>query len=198
MARRGDIGARGFTLLEVLVALTVLGFVFAGLAQGVQFGLLAGATEARLTGGNDDFDVVDNALRHLVEAAYPGDDGEPAPFAAAGDRLDWVTSLPDAVGATAGRHMQATLLVDAGHRLVLRWRPFARARSLRAPPAPIETELLRGVARMELAFWRPGGGWVSAWRARDLPTLVRVRLQFPRGDARQWPAIVAAPRLDRP
>ena len=39
----------GFTLLEVLVALTVLGFLLIGLAQGVHFGVLAWGTEVRLT-----------------------------------------------------------------------------------------------------------------------------------------------------
>ena len=36
--------ANGFTLLELLIALTVLGFLLAGLAQGVHFGLLAWRT----------------------------------------------------------------------------------------------------------------------------------------------------------
>jgi general secretion pathway protein J len=34
----------GFTLLEILVALIVFGFVMVGLTQGVQFGLHARAT----------------------------------------------------------------------------------------------------------------------------------------------------------
>ena len=81
--RRSNAGsANGFTLLEVLIALTVLGFLFAGLAQGVQFGLLAWATEAHLTSGNDDFNVLDNTLRHLIEVADPGDDLDSAPFTA--------------------------------------------------------------------------------------------------------------------
>jgi general secretion pathway protein J len=95
--------------------------------------------------------------------------------------------------------MRATLKVDASHRLVLRWWPSLHARRLRPqPPAPTETELLRGVSRIELSFWRTGGNWVSSWQSADLPALVRVRLQFPRGDPRHWPDIVAAPRLDRP
>jgi hypothetical protein len=44
--------------------------------------------------------------------------------------------------------------VDADQRLVLRWRPSVRARRPRAPPALTETELLRGISRMELAAWR--------------------------------------------
>jgi general secretion pathway protein J len=197
-AMTGDKRENGFTLLEVLVALVVLGFLFVGLAQGVRFGLLARATEERLTGGNDDFNTLDSTLRHLIEGVEPGDDLDPASFAASRDRLDCITALPGAYNAPSGRRIQATLLVDAGHRLVLRWRPSARARSLRTPPALTDTELLRGVSRMELAFWRPGGGWVGGWRSSDLPTLVRVRLHFPPGDARHWPEIVAAPMRDRP
>jgi general secretion pathway protein J len=188
----------GFTLIEVLVALTVLGLVFVGLAQGAHFGLLAWATEAHLTNGNDGFTTLDNTLRRMIEIADPGDDLDPATLRANSDRLDCITTLPNAAGATTGQRIRATLLVDAAHRLVLRWQPVARARSLRAPPVPTETELLRGVSRIELAFWRPGGGWVRTWRSTELPTLVSIRLHFPPGDPRRWPDIIAAPVLDRP
>jgi general secretion pathway protein J len=197
-AMTDDTRQHGFTLLEILIALAVLGFLFVGLAQGIHFGLFAWATEARLTNGNDDFNTLDNALRRLIEAVEPGDDYDPVTFAAKRDGFDCITTLPNASGAMPGRRIQATLLVDADHRLVLRWQPSVRARRLRAPPALTETELLRGVSSVELSFWRPGGGWVSAWRSRDLPTLVRVRLHFPPGDVRHWPEIVAAPVLDRP
>jgi general secretion pathway protein J len=197
--RQSEAGnANGFTLLEVLIALTVLGFLFAGLAQGVHFGLLAWATEDHLTGGNDDFNVLDNTLRHLIEVADPGDDLDAAPFTANRERLDCITLLPNADRETPGRRIRATLLVDANHRLMLRWQPAARATRLRGPPQSTDTELLRGVSRIELAFWRPGGAWVSTWRSPDLPALVRVSLHFLPGDQRRWPDIVAAPMLGRP
>ena len=189
----------GFTLIEVVIALTVLGFLFVGLAQGVRFGLAAWSAEMRRTGGEDDFRTLDNTLRHVIEGIDPGDDLNPARLVATSDWLDCITALPYASGATPSRQMRATLRVDADHRLVLRWWPSLHARRLRPQPAaPTETELLRGVSRIELAFWRPGGDWVSSWQSADLPALVRVRLQFPRGDPRHWPDIVAAPRLDRP
>jgi general secretion pathway protein J len=188
----------GFALLELLVALTVLGLLFVGLAQGVQFGVFAWASEVHVTSGNDDFAALDSALRLLIELADPGDEIDPAAFTASSDRLNCITSLPNAVGAVPGRRVRATLLVDADHRLLLQWQPAVRARSLHAPAEPAETELLRGVSRMELEFWRPGGGWVGTWRSDNLPALVRIRLHFPPGDPRHWPAIVAAPMLDRP
>jgi general secretion pathway protein J len=188
----------GFTLLEILVALIVLGFLLIGLAQGVHFGLLAWGTEVRLTSGNDGFTTLDDTVRHIVEGADPGDDISAAPFVGSRDRLECITALPNAAGPSPNRRIHAMLLVDSDHRLVLRWRPYLHATRLGAPPPPTETELLRGVSRMELAFWRPGSGWVSSWQSPNLPTLVRVRLLFPAGDQRRWPDIVAAPVLDRP
>lgn len=164
----------GFTLLELLVALTVLGFLLVGLAQGVHFGLLTWGTEVRLASGNDSFATLDDTVRHIVEAADPGDDINPTPFVASAD------------------------LVDTDHRLVLRWLPYVHAMRLGPPPARTETELVHDVSQIELAFWRNGGGWVSTWRSPDLPALVRVRLRFAAGDPRHWPDIIAAPILDRP
>ena len=105
--------ANGFTLLELLVALTVLGFLLVGLAQGVHFGLLAWRAGVRLTDSNDDFNTLDGTLRHLIEGADPGDDLDPAPFVGSSDRLDCITALPSVGDPTGSRRMQATLLVDA-------------------------------------------------------------------------------------
>ncbi len=187
----------GFTLLELLVALTVLGFLSVGLAHGMHFGLIAWGTETRLINSNDGFTTLGDTVRHIVEGADPGDDTDPAPFTGNQDRLQCITALPSATTATAARRMQATLLVDEGHRLLLRWRPYVHAVRI-GPPSPLtETELLTGVSRIQLAYWRPGSGWLSTWRAPDLPTLVRIRVLFPIGDRRHVPDIVAAPALDR-
>jgi len=190
--------ANGFTLLELLVALTVLGFLFVGLAQGMHFGLLAWGTEARLTRNTDGFSNVDDVLRHIIEGADPGTDIDPAPFIGSRGELDCITELPSAVTATPNRRMRVMVRVDPDHRLMLRWRPYVHAIAIGSAPAPTETELLRGVSQIELAFWQPSSGWVGAWRSPDLPRLVRIRLLFPAGDPRHWPDIVAAPQLDRP
>jgi general secretion pathway protein J len=199
MAPAANRRANGFTLIEVVIALTVLGFLFVGLVQGVRFGMVAWSAEVRRTGGSDDLRTVDNTLRHVIEGMDPGDDLNHARFVATSDWLDCITALPYAFGAAPSRRMRATLRVNADRRLVLRWSPSVHARRLRPQPVvPTETELLRGVSHIELAFWRPGGNWVGSWQSADLPALVRVRLRFPPGDPRHWPDIVAAPGLDRP
>jgi general secretion pathway protein J len=191
-------GSRGFTLLELLVVLTIVGFILVGLAQGLHFGLLAWATEVRLSGRNDDFNPLDSIVRQLIEGADPGTEIDPAPFLGSRNQLHCQTALPDAGTAGGVRRIEATLLVNASHQLVLRWQPYVHARRLKPRPAVSETELLRGVSDVELAFWSAGSGWVAAWRSPNLPTLVRLRVRFPAGDIRRWPDIVAAPRLDRP
>ena len=189
-------GARnGFTLVEVLAALVVLGLVLAGLGQGIRFGLLAWSSATMATSAGNELDATDRTLRHLIARMHPGNIAQPAPYIAAPGSLAFVSALPDLVGAAATR-VEAVLLVDVRQRLVLRWRPFVNARRLREQPFT-EVELLPGVAGMELAFWRPETGWSDASARPDLPALIRIRLSF-NDPARRWPELVMAPGLDRP
>jgi general secretion pathway protein J len=189
-ARRYD----GFTLLEVVVGLVVIGLLIVGLMQGLHFGLLAWNTEARLTDGSDKFSTVDNILRHIVEAASPGDEVDAAPFFGSSGQLECITALP----GTGPGLSQVLLQVDADHRLVLRSRSYVHAIRLKPAPPLTETRLLNGVSRLELSFWQSGSGWVRIWQSPDLPTLVRFRLVFAADQDPHWPDIIAAPLLNRP
>jgi general secretion pathway protein J len=188
----------GFTLLELLVALAVFGLLLAGLAQGTQYGLRAWQSQMRIAGRSEDLDAVERALRQMIAMMDPGDSLAPPLFDGSRDGMEFVTVLPDAAAGLPVRRIEAGLVVDSSHRLVLRWRPWLHAVRLRPGPPPLETELLRGVQGLELAFWRPGAGWLGAWRNQDLPALIRIRVLFPPGDPRHWPDIVAAPALQRP
>ena len=192
----------GFTLLEVLVALVVLGLLLLALRQGVAVGLRASDTQARLIAGREDLDSVARALRRLVEHMDPGTETEPARIDAGAHAIWFPTELPAAASALAGRAVDAALLVNAGHELVLRWTRRLHAVRLDAPPPVQETELLRGVERLDLAYWRReaagGGRWTAGWSGPDIPALVRVRIVFPPGDPRHWPDVVAAPARERP
>jgi len=201
LVRRGRSSA-GFTLLELLTALAVLGLLLTGLSQGTRLGLTAAGMANRLTGSTADFEVVDTTLRRLIEGLDPGVDPDPAPFVGLGHRMECIAKMPGdglvSDGPVSDSQMRASLFVDDAHRLILRWRPYLRARPLGPPPAPKDVEILSNVRRIELAYWRPSAGWESAWRSPGLPTLIRVRLRFATGDPRHWPDIVAPPLLDRP
>jgi general secretion pathway protein J len=194
----------GFTLLEILVALVVLGFLVVGLTQGVHFGLRAWELQARTIGRREDLDSIDRTLRRLIENMDPGTSTDPLALQGRATGLAFTTDLPMAVPAYAGtslpiRRADVSLGVDAAHRLVLRWTPHLHAVRFGPAPAPLVSELLRGIDHLDLAYRgaAAGGGWQSSWNQAALPGLVRIRLIFAEGDPRRWPDVVAAPVRDR-
>src|ERR1700756_2942831 len=67
---------RGFTLLEILVALAVFAFLVLGLTQGTQFGLRAWHAQAETIQATADLDTTDRVLRQLIERMDPGTETE--------------------------------------------------------------------------------------------------------------------------
>lgn len=188
--------SRGFTLLEVLVALTVLGLILAGLGQGAAFGLRAWGTQAAAVNAYADLDGADRIIRQLVAQMDPGMDGDP-PVSAGPASLAFRTNLGAAAAALGVYDADIALLADHGN-LVMRWTPALHGARIGPPPPPQTVLLAPGVARVDFAYWQPdgGGSWQSVWRGEGLPPLVRIRL-VPTG-RRRWPDIVAPPMRSRP
>lgn len=191
----------GFTLLEILVALTVLGFIMLGLGQGLRFGLSAWSTQVRTIAARDELGAAERLLRDVIARIEPNPQGEPPRFLGLPGAMRFRTRLPLAAEALAFRIVDAALGVDADHRLMLRLLPNPTA-LVGAGPRPVIAEtLLSGVDRLEVAYWRPArrtvpGAWVREWEDAELPALVRLRIAFAAGDRRRWPDIVAAPVRD--
>lgn len=191
--------AAGFTLLEILVALVVLGFLMVGLTQGTRFGLRAWGMQTRMIDQRGELDAVDRTMRRLVARMDPGSPTRDSTLRGTGSRVAFRSDLPMAAAGPASRRADMLLTVDGAHRLVLRWTPHLHAARFGPAPAPEDAELLRGVDRIEVSYWAGGGAvWQTTWTGRDLPALIRFRIVFPEGDPRRWPDIVAAPVLDRP
>lgn len=191
---------RGFTLLEVLVALVVVSFLVLGLAQGVRFGLHAWNAQGRVLARQNGLDAVDRTLRGLIARMQPGGLVTAPTIAGTADRLAFVTELPVGAGDAGPRTAAVALTVDGSHRLLLRWTPDPQAIPLLVPPRHTVV-LLSDVERLAISYWLPlshGGGWVTQWDQPYLPALVRLRIVFRHGDRRLWPDIVAAPMQQRP
>jgi len=194
-------GSPGFTLVEVLIALAVFGLVLTGIVQGVQFGLRAWAMQGRAVSGRADLDAVTRVLRGLVARMDPGSAVTPPRVSGSRSQLAFTTDLPEAAGGPLQRHADVAIFVDSAHTLLMRWTPHTHTVERAAPP-PSQTALLNGLFAVRFEYFYPAGakgvGWTETWSEDYLPRLVRIRLEFPAGDPRHWPDIVAEPAQDRP
>jgi general secretion pathway protein J len=185
----------GFTLLEILVALVVLGFLMVGLSQGVRFGLRAWDTETRLVATRSDLDGVERVLRAVLESADPGEFNEPPNFKGDAHKLLFNGRMPTPLPGLPVRDAELGLGVDLRHRLVLRWVPRPHAQRLTKDLVPVDSLLLEGVDHIELKYRRwpsQGGGWVTEWTQPTLPVQVSLKIEFLKDDRRHWPTLIVA------
>jgi len=172
----------GFTLLELLTGLAILSLIIAGLGAGARFSLRVGETQARVIIRTSDLDTVERALRRAFAEAAP----RAASLRGGPDQVAWTTTLPQA--APNAEQVDVVLLLGADRRLILRLKAHLYGDRYETPVAIRDVELLRGVDRVEIAYWRDG--WTTRWTQADLPALIRVRILFPPGDPRHWPDMV--------
>ncbi len=194
----GGRASSGFTLIEVIIALVVLGFILAALAQAFRFGTTAWSLENRLADNAAQLERMDRVLRRLIEQASPPVAADDKPLAGEEHRLTMMTLLPDQPETQPIRHAQVALGVDDRHRLVLRWRPHPNATSLGPTPPQREIILAEGVGRIDLAYRAgaaDGGKWSKNWTDSTLPALVQIHFVLI-AEKRRWPDMAVATMLD--
>jgi general secretion pathway protein J len=205
---------RGFTLLELLVAITLLGMLMAALFGALRLGTRVWETgEARLD-ASARVQVVQDFLRQQLGQTVPlaeiSDDRRASGamlFEGASEDLRFVSLLPEYLGAGANL-MELGLSAPHGagqaSDLVVRVR---RLDLLDGTASETETEervLIEGVESLELAYFgseRPDATpkWWQEWQGqRSLPRLVRMRVGFPEGDGRRWPELIVGLMVDLP
>ncbi len=187
----------GFTLLEVIVALVVLGVLLVTLSQGVHFGLAAWGRQDQTLRGGETLQATDRTLRRLIEQAYPGTQRDDSKLVGRPHALAFTASLP--IGREgAPSEADISLMVDHDGRLILSWLPHMHVRRLAAAPAPHVSPLLEHVASLQLSYWSDSTKqWSRVWENNTLPDLIRIGIEFPEHDARHWPDIVQAPAREQ-
>jgi len=198
---------RGFTLLELLIGMTLVGFIVTLLFAGLNLGTRSWeAGEARMVTSSRQAVVVD-FIRRALERTDPlvwriGEE-ERLAFAGEAESLRFVGTLAMHEGV-AGNHLAALELAagETGRDLVMRWRvPDPREPGF-APLEEAEPKvLLKGIRQMDLAYFgaeadAESRAWHDQWlNQKAPPELIRLRLTMESGEA--WPEIIAAPRVRR-
>lgn len=197
--------AAGFTLVEVLVALVLLGLLSMALFFSVRFGVTAWQHGGERSDQIHTSMLVQDLLRRLIGQAYPfvfadGTGGGHVDFSGTAISLDFLAPVPVAL-ASGGRARFNLAIERHGERsdLVLTSRP-----ELAAGNAPAETTRKTLLATIETAAFayfgvtkaQSAAQWHERWGGEmNLPALVRVRVRFAGNDPRLWPDLTIAPRI---
>jgi general secretion pathway protein J len=193
----------GFTLLETLVVVVVLGLLVVGLGRGVRAGLSLWNAQQRRIDQVAELDAGARVLRALLTgvavspAAAAGGAATDSQFKGDTEHLSFVGDLPTGLGTTRRAEIKIAL---AGGNIVLAWTPYLHEIRLEPPSPPTETELVAKVAHLEIRYWGSAAqdqpaAWLTQWDGPTPPALVRIRLIFGKGDGRRWPDLIAAPVL---
>lgn len=213
----------GFTLLELLIATTVLGFLSLLLFGGLQFGTRVWEKAQTSTTDTNRVRAAQLFLSDEISRIYPSFSGlSPAdkhvqfegqdkrmtflaPSKSAMGAMDWVT-----IQAQPGKGSVSVVVTSEGelsnghdtalrHTLIrgLKWFQI----SYYGAPSPAGTSTSTpptanaGLGRNAAVQPSPPPQWTSVWIGqRSLPSLIRIRAAF--ADKAPWPDLVVSPRID--
>lgn len=198
------------TLVEVLVALVILGLMAGAVVEAIRLGAASWNRGQQSGDRTEDLDTVHALVRGVIAGAYPAfASTDPRDrrivFRGEPDSLTLIAPLPNLTPDGAWARMRFWRREHAGSgALVLEWHLDLPTSDHRPPSAQID-RLLPSVASLRLDYFgatEPGQApaWQDRWVDRDrLPALVRIRIRRDpmRGetDGLWWPDIVVATRV---
>lgn len=209
---RGDLGkcpaarpSAGFTLIEVLVSLSLLAFALA-----LTFGTLRGATGSseraeQVAQRDERLRAVQGFLRRQLEMALPiafefdQSSGEATLFRASSSKVEFVANMPGYL-SRGGPYLQTLSLVHGEHGLQLQFSSqlLTTEGALKDERAP--EVLLDGIR--EARFYVRGldenarpGEWQGSWaQTSQLPPMIKLDVRFEDGH-KHWPDLIVPLRL---
>ena len=187
----------GFTLLELLVAMTLAGFLSLVLFGGLHLGRRVWEASETATANADRVREFQTDLTRALQRAYPeliSVDATHAriDFAGEADRLTFLTEGGDG----SGQMSRITIARDPNSDVIVE--TIAPELSDRAQARTLTR--LRHVASLAFDYFGAAEqgktpNWFSAWPNKfALPSLVRIRVTFSAPQA-HWPGLVVAPRI---
>ena len=192
----------GFTLLELLVAMTLLGFLTVLMFDGLRFGRRAWETTENAAQLSNTIRTFQYTLRDELSRAYPLLQAVDAThanlaFDGAGDHISFVASNVE--GVPSGEMARVTIEADktvTGSTIKISATPElsasgdVRTRSIELPGVTSLAFTYYGKDKPnEAPTWR--GGWNGP---TELPELIRVSAHSPHNDA-VWPDLIINPRI---
>ena len=217
-------GPAGFTLLELLISLTLLSFLLGLLFPVLRLAQQSWDGAERAITETADQQSARQFLKGLLTQAHAhrwrGNLSEELAFSGSEERLHFIAELPPHIGGgglqqislsveqQASDGVQGRALHFHSAPLRSRQRAFDSAITGEARAAGETQVILTGAARIAFSYFGvdpgiaspasgQGGQWLPRWQgSRRLPMLVR--LEVDTDEAAPWPALVVAPVSEDP
>ena len=201
----------GFTLLELLVALMLLGLIASLSLGGIRLGARTWETVGARAEETGRAQMVRAFLSRELSQSMPlllaePDDSRRLAYEGDSDTLIFVAPLAPQFGLGGPQRMRLAVIDDPdsaerGKSLVLRRRPYYPDDEFSVDTGSDETHiLLDGIAEAGFSYYgmeEDGAiGWSDEWRDREAPpTLVSLRIRFLDGAGPEWPDLLAVRRV---
>ena len=176
----GRHGEAGFTLLELLVSITILGLLLVALSGGVHFAGSAWRAQEEQTRRRGDITAAQTVLRQMLAS---GQDFEGGP-----QKLKFVSRMPSALARGGLFDIE---LHTGNDGLLISWRPHFKGVS--ANLQHDSAVLLDGVAGLDLTYYSAQHGWQHTLSDKTVELIaMKVRVS----DGRPWPALLVSPAIN--
>lgn len=194
---------RGYTVLELIIALALMSFLSLMLFGGLRFGTRAWETIDTTARSVDDIRLAQNWIYREIAAAYPAYVQAPPPghieFSGTRDDIRFVSPASSALESAGFAHMELRIVgARHGFDLIADERPEFPATSSRTARYVI----VGGFSSASFSYFgnvsaNEAPAWHDRWEAKDeLPRLVRITGAFPDSDRRRWPELLVSPRTN--
>ncbi len=211
MNRKNRLKQRGFTLLELLISITLLGMILVLLFGGLRLGVRSWDASQRQVDTLNSVRSVENFLRRELSLAYPyvwkRGPGQRVAFLGERNKLSFVAQLPSRVGG--GGLYAISVELDQREKIKrIVWRHLPVSTQMQDFTALAETpemvlvaSELGGVEDIWLTYFgqeneneNAAPRWMDRWEnSTRLPLLIRVQVRLSTGS--EWPDFVVAPML---
>ena len=201
----GRAARNGFTLVEMLVSLAILGMVAGMLLAGLKSAAATAQRSSATTARSDSVAAAQMVLRQRIERLRPvvrlGGGYNELDIVGERGKFDYFgpPSQADSFSPLVKYRLTLSPLGDLSiYALSADRRDLDLDSAIRTGSRPVR--LIDNVQRLTLSYFGtpPGeasGRWLSSWTARPQPPeAIRIAIGFRPGDRRSWPDLVVRPR----
>lgn len=209
VTKRHTLRQSGFTLLELLISITLLGLILVLLFGGLRLGVRSWDAAQLQVDGINAVRSVESFLRREITSAHPyrwkREPGQRLAFLGERNKISFVAPMPTRIGG-GGLNAISFELEQADQHMRLVWRVLPVTRQMQdfsqlaqAPAMVLAAFDLDGVQDIRLGYFGSDAAgtpprWLDRWEnSLSLPLLIR--LQFKMAQGADWSGFVVAPLL---